>query len=100
MLTWKLKMFITLVITPAFVNFLAFHETNIVSSKFKNFVSYSIFRGRSFFVHGLGGRFGASVCRVRSWNKHEKMALRSLEKEVILSRKSMENHSQTSVWTL
>jgi len=27
MLTWKMKLFITLVITPAFVNFLAFHET-------------------------------------------------------------------------
>jgi len=28
MLTWKMKMFITLVFTTAFVNFLAFYETN------------------------------------------------------------------------
>jgi len=28
MLTWKVKMFITLVIMPAFVNFPAFRETN------------------------------------------------------------------------
>jgi len=59
-------MFITLVITPAFVNFLAFHETNIISSKLKNLVPLTIWRNtlNVFFVHMPGGHFGTSVCEI------------------------------------
>ena len=44
MLTWKMQMSITLLITDAFVNFLAFHDIKHLKSEDKKSESHSVFR--------------------------------------------------------
>jgi len=43
MLTWKIQMSITLLITHAFVNFLAVHDTKHLKFKVEKFESHSVF---------------------------------------------------------
>jgi len=50
MLTWKMKMSITLLITHAFVNFLAVHETKHLKFKVQNLESHSVFRVEEYIV--------------------------------------------------
>jgi len=42
MMTWKMQMFVTLVIAPTFATFLAFHETRHLKLKVLNLVSHSV----------------------------------------------------------
>jgi len=44
MLTWKMQMSITLLITDACVNFLAFHDTKHLKFKVQKFESHLVFR--------------------------------------------------------
>jgi len=45
MLTWKIQMSVTLLITDAFVNdFFAVHDTKHLKFKVREFKSYSVFR--------------------------------------------------------
>ena len=44
MLNWKMQMFITQLITPVFVNFLALHATKHLKFKVQKFESHSVFR--------------------------------------------------------
>jgi len=44
MLTWKMQMFITLLITDAFVNFLAVYDTKHLKFRVQKFESHSVFR--------------------------------------------------------
>jgi len=84
---------ITLLITHAFVNFLAVHDTNHLKFKVKKIESHSVFRIEECIVKEIPA-FKSKFCNVFVPNKDEKNALKSLEKEVILSWKSLENHSQ------
>ena len=43
MLTWKIQMSVTLLITDAFVNFLAVHDTKHLKFKVQKFGSSSVF---------------------------------------------------------
>ena len=43
MLTWKMQMSITLLITDAFVNFLAVHDTKHLKFRVQKFESHSVF---------------------------------------------------------
>jgi len=44
MLTWKIQVSVTLLITDAFVNFLAVHDTKHLKFKVQKFESSSVFR--------------------------------------------------------
>jgi len=44
MLIWKMQMSITLLITDAFVNFLAVHDTKRLKFRVQKFESHSVFR--------------------------------------------------------
>jgi len=50
MLTWKMQMSITLLITHALVNFLAVHDTKHLKFKVKKFESHSVFRIEDYIV--------------------------------------------------
>ena len=50
MLTWKMQMSITLLITDAFVNFLAVHDTKHLKSRVQKFESHSVFRVEEYIV--------------------------------------------------
>ena len=50
MLTWKMQMSITLLITNAFVNFLAVHDTKHLKFKVQKFESYSVFKIEEYIV--------------------------------------------------
>ena len=50
MLTWKMQMSVTLLITDAFVNFFAVHVTKHLKFKVKKFESCSIFRIEEYIV--------------------------------------------------
>ena len=43
MLTWKMQMSVTLLITNAFVNFLAVHDTKHLKFRVQKFESHSVF---------------------------------------------------------
>jgi len=43
MLTWKIQMSVTLLITDAFVNFLAVHDTKHLKFTVRKFESHSVF---------------------------------------------------------
>jgi len=43
MLTWKIQMSVTLLITDAFVNFLALHDTKHLKLRVQKFESRSVF---------------------------------------------------------
>jgi len=68
-------MSITVLITHAFVNFLAVHDAKHLKFKIQKFESHSVFRIEEYIV----------FCS----HKDEQNALKSLEKEVILSWKSL-----------
>jgi len=50
MLTWKRQMSITLLITDAFVNFLAVHDTKHLKFRVQKFESYSVFEIEEYIV--------------------------------------------------
>jgi len=50
MLTWKMQMSVTPLITDAFVNFFAVHDTKHLKFKVKKFESCSIFRIEEYIV--------------------------------------------------
>jgi len=50
MMTWKKKMSVTLLITHAFVNFLAVHDTKHLKFKVQRFESHLIFRIEEYIV--------------------------------------------------
>jgi len=50
MLTWKMQMSITLLITHAFVNFLAVHDMQHLKFKVRKFESHSILRIEEYIV--------------------------------------------------
>jgi len=43
MLTWKIQMSVTLLITDAFVNFLAVHDTKLLKFRVQKFESHLVF---------------------------------------------------------
>jgi len=95
MLTWKMQVSITLLITHAFVNFLAVHEIKHPKFRVQKFEAHSVFRVEEYILQEISA-FKSQFCNVFD----EQNALKSLEKEVISSWKSLENHSQISVRTL
>ena len=50
MLTWKMQMSITPLITDAFVNFLAVHDTKHLKFKVQKFESHPVFRIEEYIV--------------------------------------------------
>jgi len=50
MLTWKMSMSITLLITDAFVNFLAVHDTKHLKFRVQKFESHLVFRIEEYIV--------------------------------------------------
>ena len=96
MLTWKMQ--VSLLITDAFVNFLAFRDTKHLKFKVQKFGSSSVFRMEEYTVWEISA-FKSQFCNVFS-DKDKQDALKSLEKEVILSWKILENHCQISIRTL
>jgi len=50
MLTWKMQMSITLLITDAFVNFLAVHDAKYLKFKVQKFEAHSVFRIEEYIV--------------------------------------------------
>ena len=50
MLTWKMQMSITLLITHAFVNFLTVHDTKHLKFRIQKFESHSVFRIEEYIV--------------------------------------------------
>jgi len=50
MLTWKMQMSITLLITDAFVNFLAVHDTKHLKFRVQKFESHSVFRVEDYII--------------------------------------------------
>jgi len=53
MLTWKMQMFVTLLITHAFVNFLAVHDAKYLKFKVQKFASNSVFRIEEYIVQEI-----------------------------------------------
>jgi len=53
MLTWKMQMSITLLITHAFVNFLAVHNTKHLKFKFQEFKSHSVYRIEEYIIQEI-----------------------------------------------
>ena len=89
-------MSVTLLITDAFVNFLAVHDTKHLKFRVQKFESHSVFGIEEYIVYEISA-FKSQFCNVLCSLKDEQSASKSLEKKVILSWKSLENHSQNSV---
>ena len=84
-------MSITLLITRASVNFLAVHDAKYLKFKVQKFESHSVYRIEEYIIQEISA-FKSQFCNVFS-HRDEQNALKSLEKDVILSWKSLENQS-------
>jgi len=72
MLTWKMQMSIALLITDAFVNFLAIHNTKHLKFKVQKFESHSVYGIEGYIIHEISA-FESQFCNVFVHIKMNKM---------------------------
>jgi len=63
MLTWKIQMSVTVLITDAFVNFLAVHDTKHLKFRVHKFESHSVFGMEEYIVWEISA-FKSQFCNV------------------------------------
>ena len=95
MLTWKMQMSITLLITHAFVNFLSVHDTEHLKFRVQKFESFSVFRIEEYIAQKISA-FKSKFCNTCVHIKMNKMPRKNLEKSNFVLEKSGK-HSQISV---
>ena len=62
MLTWKIQMSVTLLITDAFVNFLAVHDTKHLKFRVQKFEFHSVFGIEEYIIYKIKSRFRNVLC--------------------------------------